>query len=287
MEKAQIGVIGGSGLYHMESLRNAQSTTVTTPFGDPSDQYVIGQIGEKTVAFLPRHGQGHNLLPTELNFRANIYGFKKLGIEKIISISAVGSLKKEIAPLDIVIPHQFFDRTTKRPQTFFGDGIVAHISFAHPICLDLAAILYNTAKKTDLNVHRGGTYLNMEGPAFSTQSESFAYRQWGMDIIGMTNLYEAKLAREAEICYATIAMVTDYDCWHPQHDKVTVDMIIKNMIKNTANVKIILEKAIPRIPLERHCPCQNALKDAIITDKKYIPKKTREKLNLIIGKYLN
>lgn len=286
MQKARIGIIGGSGLYKIEGLKGVKSVSITTPFGKPSGKYTIGKLADKTVAFLPRHDIGHRILPTELNYRANIYGFKKLGVERIIAVSAVGSLKEEIAPLDIVIPHQFFDRTTKRPSTFFGDGIVAHIAFAEPICIDLSNILYESAKKIGANVHRGGTYINMEGPAFSTMSESNVYRQWGMDIIGMTNLVEAKLAREAEICYATLALVTDYDCWHPEHDKVTVEMIIQNLTKNTNNAKKIIELAIPQIPLHRKCKCKDALKDAIITDRKIIPRSIIKKLKPIIGKYI-
>jgi 5'-methylthioadenosine phosphorylase len=287
MQKAQIGIIGGSGLYNIEGIKNIKSVNVTTPFGRPSSKYIIGQLGQRTVAFLPRHDVGHRLLPSELNYRANIFGFKKLGVEQIIAISAVGSLKEEIAPLDIVIPHQFFDRTTHRHQTFFGEGVVAHIPFAHPICMDLAEVLHKAAKKTEINIHWGGTYLNMEGPAFSTKAESEVYRQWGMDIIGMTNLAEAKLAREAEICYATIALVTDYDCWHPSHETVTVDMVVKNLLKNVTNAKKILELALPHIPLERKCKCKDALKYAFATDKKIIPEKIRKKLNLIIGKHIS
>lgn len=286
MQKAQIGIIGGSGLYKIEGLKLIKNISITTPFGKPSSKYIIGQLGGKTIAFLPRHDIGHRLLPTELNYRANIYGFKKLGIEQIIAISAVGSLKEGIKPLDIVIPHQFFDRTTKRQSTFFGDGIVAHIAFSDPICINLAKILYESSKKIGVNTHWGGTYLNMEGPAFSTKSESNVYRQWGMDIIGMTNLVEAKLAREAEICYATLALVTDYDCWHPEHDSVTVEIIIQNLIKNTDNAKKIIEIAIPQIPSQRICKCKDALKDAIITDRKIIPSSTKKRLKPIIGKYI-
>lgn len=286
MQQAQIGIIGGSGLYKLTGIKKVKSVSVTTPFGKPSSKYIIGRFGEKIVAFLPRHDVGHKLMPSELNFRANIYGFKKLGVEQIIAVSAVGSLKEEIAPLDIVIPHQFFDRTTHRASTFFGEGIVAHISFAHPICLELAKILYDSAKKTGVNVHWGGTYLNMEGPAFSTISESDVYRQWGMDIIGMTNLCEAKLAKEAEICYATLALVTDYDCWHPKHDSVSVEMVIQNLTKNVNHAKKILELSIPKISPERTCKCREALKHAIITDKNAVPEKTKKKLKLIIGKYI-
>lgn len=286
MQKVEIGIIGGSGLYKIEGLKNIKCISINTPFGKPSSQYVIGLLGGKTVAFLPRHDVGHKILPTELNYRANIYGFKKLGVERIIAVSAVGSLKENIAPLDIVIPHQFFDRTTKRSSTFFGDGIVAHVAFANPICIDLAQILHEAVTKTGIKVHWGGTYLNMEGPAFSTKAESMVYRQWGMDIIGMTNLAEAKLAREAEICYATIALVTDYDCWYPEHDSVTVEMVIQNLVKNSENAKKIIETALSKIPHNRTCKCEDALKDAIVTDRKTIPKKTKDNLKLIIGKYI-
>lgn len=283
---AQIGIIGGSGLYKIEGMKDVKFISINTPFGKPSDRYIIGKLMGKTIAFLPRHGIGHRILPTEINYRANIYGFKKLGVERIIAVSAVGSLKEEIAPLDIVIPHQFFDRTTKRPVSFFGEGIAGHISFANPICIDLAGILYESTKKLGLKVHWGGTYLCMEGPQFSTKAESNVYRQWGMDIIGMTNLAEAKLAREAEICYATLALVTDYDCWHPEYDSVTVEIIIQNLINNTENAKKIIELAITQIPPERKCKCKDALKDAIITDKKLIPKGTLKKLRPIIGRYI-
>lgn len=285
MQKAQVGIIGGSGLYNIEGIKNVKTVAVTTPFGKPSSKYIIGRYGAKDVAFLPRHDVGHKLLPSELNYRANIYGFKKLGVEQIIAISAVGSLREEIAPLDIVIPHQFFDRTSMRHSTFFGEGIVGHVGFAHPICMDLANILYEAAKTLGVNVHWGGTYLNMEGPAFSTIAESNVYRQWGMDIIGMTNLVEAKLAREAEICYATIALVTDYDCWHPKHEIVTVDMVVHNLLKNVSNAKKILELSLPEIKAERACKCKDALKHAIATDKKVIPEKTKQKLKILFGKY--
>jgi 5'-methylthioadenosine phosphorylase len=286
MKKVQIGIIGGSGLYKLDGIKNVKNVTVTTPFGKPSSKYIVGKLGDKTVAFLPRHDIGHKLLPSELNYRANIYGFKKLGVEQIIAVSAVGSLKEEIEPMHIVIPHQFFDRSTHRHQTFFGEGVVAHIPFANPICMDLAEVLYKAAKKTDANVHWGGTYLNMEGPAFSTKAESEVYRQWGMDIIGMTNLAEAKLAREAEICYSTIALVTDYDCWHPSHETVTVDMVTKSLLKNVETAKKILEIALPYLSSERKCKCGDALKYAFATEKKLIPAKTRKKLKLIIGKHV-
>lgn len=286
MNKPEIGIIGGSGLYKIEGLENLKTVSVSTPFGKPSDNYIIGRLSGKTVAFLPRHGTGHSILPTELNYRANIYGFKKLGVNRIIAVSAVGSLKEEIAPMDIVIPHQFFDRTSKRTCTFLGKGIVGHIGFDKPVCMDLAEILHKAAKNTGAKIHWGGTYLNMEGPQFSTKAESFLYRHWGMDIIGMTNLCEAKLAREAELCYTTLGLVTDYDCWHPQHDSVTLEMIINYLTKNVTTAQKILKQALSLIPEQRTCMCQDALKDAIITNKKLIPRKTRKNLDLIIGKYL-
>ena len=286
MPKPTIGVIGGSGLYKMDALKNKKSVSITTPFGKPSDQYIIGTLNDKTIAFLPRHGKGHRLLPSELNYRANIYGFKKLGVTRLLSVSAVGSLKEEIAPMDVVIPHQFYDRTSKRKCTFFGKGIVAHISYAHPICMDLAETIYQSASSLNKRAHWGGTYLNMEGPQFSTQAESNVYRQWGMDIIGMTNLCEAKLAREAEICYATLSLVTDYDCWHPQHNNVTAEMIINNLIHNVKNAQQIIIQTISLITKKCKCSCRHALKDAIVTDSKLVPKKTKKDLNLIIGKYL-
>jgi len=286
MQEAKIGIIGGSGLYKLDWLAKGKPVSVTTPFGKPSDKYILGHLEGIPVAFLPRHGIGHRVLPTEVNYQANIFGFKKLGVEKIIAISAVGSLKEEIAPMDVVIPHQFFDRTTKRAATFFGNGIVGHVSFANPFCMDMAGILRDAAKKTGANVHWGGTYLNMEGPAFSTRSESEVYRQWGMDIIGMTNIGEAKLAREAEMCYATAAFVTDYDCWHSSHESVTVDMVMSNLAKNSQTANKLLELAIPVLIKERDCTCKDALKHAIVTDRKIIPAKIKKQLKLIFGKYI-
>jgi 5'-methylthioadenosine phosphorylase len=261
-------------------------TEVETPWGKPSDPYVVGQLSGREVAFLSRHGRGHRLSPTELNFRANIWGFKTLGVEWIISLSAVGSLKEEHKPLDFVIPDQFFDRTRHRADTFFGDGLVAHISFADPVCDELAEILFRAAKKAGVNVKKGGTYLNMEGPQFSTKAESNVYRSWGMDVIGMTNLTEAKLAREAEICYATVAMVTDYDCWHPDHDAVTVEDIIANLTKNAENAQKTVAEAVALIPETNACKASSALKHAIISDRSMVPAATREKLSLITRKYL-
>ncbi|MBN1548260.1 MAG: S-methyl-5'-thioadenosine phosphorylase [Syntrophaceae bacterium] len=286
MSDVKIGVIGGSGLYEMETLTDVQRMKIETPFGDPSDEYILGTLEGIRVAFLPRHGRGHRISPSELNFRANIYGFKKLGVEHIISVTAVGSLKEHIHPLDIVVPDQFFDRTRQRVSTFFGDGLVAHIAFADPVCPDLSELIYQTALAQGATVHKGGTYLCMEGPAFSTRAESNVYRQWGMDIIGMTNLQEAKLAREAEICYATMAMVTDYDCWHEEEEDVSVEAIIQNLMKNAALAKQVIQALVPKIRGERPCVCSNALQYALITDRRMIPEATKAKLDVIVGKYL-
>ncbi|HEY7304324.1 MAG TPA: S-methyl-5'-thioadenosine phosphorylase [Bryobacteraceae bacterium] len=284
-QRAQIGIIGGSGLYSMPGFHALDEVRLTTPFGDPSDAYMIGDLEGKTVAFLARHGRGHRISPSELNFRANVFGLKMLGVERILSLSAVGSLKQEHAPLDFVIPDQFFDRTKGRASTFFGNGIVAHISFADPVCPQLAPLAHGCASKIGIHSKLGGTYLCMEGPAFSTRAESNLYRSWGMDVIGMTNLTEAKLAREAEICYATIAMVTDYDCWHEDHDAVTVNEIIQNLTKNAENACKLVREVVQRIPTERTCKCGSALRHAIITDRASIPAETRQKLELLIGKY--
>ncbi|MFH1478848.1 MAG: S-methyl-5'-thioadenosine phosphorylase [Candidatus Omnitrophota bacterium] len=282
---AKIGIIGGSGLYNIDGLNNIKEVKVDTPFGDPSDSYITGSLEGIDVAFLPRHGKGHRILPTELNYRANIYGFKKLGVEKIVSISAVGSFKKELKPLDIVLPDQFVDRTNQaRKTTFFGEGIVGHISFADPVCKDLKDMIYETTKELKLTTHPKGTYLNMEGPAFSTRGESLLYKSWGLDIIGMTNMPEARLAREAEICYSTVAFVTDYDCWHDE--VVTIDMVIANLTKNVENAKKLIKKLAPKLSKERTCSCKDTLKYAIITDRKLIPEKTKKKLDIIIGKYI-
>ncbi len=282
----RIGVIGGSGVYDIEELQNRRSEKISTPFGEPSDEFIIGELAGKEVVFLARHGRGHKILPSELNYRANIFGMKKLGVERIISVGAVGSLKEEIKPLNMVIPDQFVDRTNQaRKTTFFGEGIAAHISFADPVCPELCGVLYEAGKKSGATIHRGGTYLNMEGPAFSTRAESSLYRSWGMDIIGMTNMPEAKLAKEAEICFATLAMTTDYDCWHTSED-VTVDMIVQNLMKNAKTAKNILKDAISAMPDKRSCSCGTSLKDAIITAKDAIPASTKKKLSIIIGKYL-
>ncbi len=283
---AEIGVIGGSGLYSMPGFEAQQEVFLTTPWGPPSDPYVVGTLAGKKVAFLARHGKGHRIAPSELNFRANIYGFKCLGVERIVSLSAVGSLKEEHKPLDFVIPDQFFDRTRNRVSTFFGDGLVAHISFSHPICPQLASVVYNACRDSGVVAKQGGTYLCMEGPAFSTVAESNVYRSWGMDVIGMTNLQEAKLAREAEICYVTVAMVTDYDCWHPEHDAVTVNQIIATLVKNAENACKVVAATIAAMPEKRECKCGSALSHALITDKKAVPDGTRKKLELIVGKYL-
>ncbi|MCK5595332.1 S-methyl-5'-thioadenosine phosphorylase [bacterium] len=284
---AKIGIIGGSGLYDMEGLENVEEIEVNTPFGKPSDKYITGTLSGKEVVFLPRHGRGHKLSPSEINYCANIYGMKKLGVEWIISVGAVGSLKADIHPLDIVIPDQFFDRTNQgRRCTFFGDGIVAHVSFANPVCLDLSRMLYEIGKGIGLTVHKGGTYLNMEGPAFSTKAESFFYRKMGFDVIGMTNLLEAKLAREAEICYGAMAMVTDYDCWHETEDDVSLELVLQYMNKNSENAKKIIKEVVKEIPSERKCECANALANAIITDRSIISQQAKDKLRIITGKYL-
>ncbi len=281
-----IGIIGGSGLYDMAELTDREERTVDTPFGAPSAPYVIGSLRGKRVAFLARHGAGHRLLPTELNFRANIFGFKLLGVEYLLSASAVGSLKEEYKPLDLVIPDQFFDRTKGRVSTFFGDGLVAHVGFAHPFCKPLSRLAFESARGAGASVHEGGTYVCMEGPQFSTLSESRLYRSWGMDIIGMTNLQEAKLAREAEMCYSTIALVTDYDCWHPEHDQVTVEMIIGNLTQNARMAQQVIASAVEGLPFERTCECASALKYAIITRPDAIPAEAKAKLEPLVGKYL-
>ena len=288
MEQVKIGIIGGSGLYQMPELENVRELEVETPFGAPSDAFIIGELENVTVAFLPRHARGHKLLPTELPFRANIYAMKLLGIEYILSVSAVGSLQEKYAPTDMVIPDQFFDRTRARAEesTFFGEGIVGHITFSHPVCDELGDILEAACKTVDVKVHRGGTYLCMEGPAFSTKAESNVYRQWGMDIIGMTNLQEAKLAREAEIAYATLALVTDYDCWHESHDSVSVEMVVEYLHKNVRNAQLILKDAVKRVNA-KETPNQyaGATKNAIFTAPEFWNPETAKKLAAIIGKY--
>ncbi len=286
-EQTSIGVIGGSGLYEMEGLEQIERITVDTPFGAPSDEYVTGVLNGVRMVFLPRHGRGHRLLPSEVNYRANIYGMKKLGVQRIISVSAVGSLKEAIAPGHIVIPDQFFDRTKGvRKDTFFGDGIVAHAGFADPVCHELSDLLYQAAGTAGATVHKGGTYVCMEGPAFSTRAESFSYLGMGASVIGMTNLTEAKLAREAEICYGIIALSTDYDCWHEHHDDVTVEAIIQIIHQNVAMAKNIIRHAVAGLTGERGCACGSAMQYAIITDRSVIPAETRQKLEPIVGKYL-
>jgi len=282
----QIGIIGGSGLYDMADLTDREERRVETPFGEPSAPYVTGTLRGRRVAFLARHGQGHRLSPSELNYRANIFGFKTLGVEYILSASAVGSLKEEYRPMDLLIPDQFFDRTKGRVSTFFGEGLVAHVGFAHPFCSPLSSIALTAAQDSGARVHQGGTYVCMEGPQFSTLAESKLYRTWGMDVIGMTNLQEAKLAREAEICYTTIALITDYDCWHPDHDQVTVDMIIANLTQNARTAQQVIASAVALLPFERTCECATALKHALITRPEAIPPSTRQKLAPIVGKYL-
>ena len=283
----RIGIIGGSGLYEIEGIKNVKKVSVTTPFGKPSGKFVLGMLEGKEVVFVPRHDVGHRITPSHINYRANIFGMKKLGVERIISVTACGSLKEELRPMDFVAVDQFVDRTNyARDMSFFSEGIVAHIEFSHPVCEELRSLLYNAGKSLNLSIHNGGTYINMEGPAFSTLAESNLYRSWGMDVIGMTNFAEAKLAREAEICYATLAAVTDYDCWHPQHESVTIDMIIQNLNKNVKNAKRILCAVIKNLKPERNCNCKDTLKYAIITDRKVIPAKVKKDLEIIIGKYI-
>ena len=284
--QAEIGIIGGSGLYHMPGLTNVKEVRVATPFGRPSDAYVLGELEGRHVAFLARHGRGHVLLPSEIPFRANIYGLKKLGVERIISVSAVGSLREDFKPLEMVIPSQFFDRTQGRESTFFGGGLVAHIGFADPVCAVVQDTLAVACVHSGVSYYRGGTYVCMEGPAFSTKAESNTYRVWGMDLIGMTNLQEAKLAREAEICYATLAMVTDYDCWHPGHDAVTVNQVIEYLNRNVENAQKIIRATVRELPRERNCKCGSALAHAILTDRSKISPAARKKLDLLVGKYL-
>jgi len=284
----KIAIIGGSGLYNIEGIKEVKKVSLNTPFGKPSDKIIIGKLQGKEIAFLPRHGIGHRINPSCINYRANLYALKKLGVERIISVSACGSLKEEIKPQDFVIPFQFVDRTNQaRKMTFFEDGIVVHISFAEPVCIKLANLLAEVIKKLNIRLHQGGTYLNMEGPAFSTRAESELYRSWGMDIIGMTNMAEAKLAREAEICYVTLAAVTDYDCWYEPEKPVTAQMVVENLRKNIENAQRIIKEIIPYIGEERTCACKDALKDAIVTPKRFIPKRTKKILYPIIGKYLN
>jgi len=285
-EAISIGIIGGSGLYDMAELTDREERKVSTPFGDPSDPYIVGTLRGKRVAFLARHGVGHRYTPTELNYRANIFGMKTLGVQYILSASAVGSLQERYVPQHLVIPDQFFDRTKGRASTFFGNGLVAHVAFAHPVCGRLGKVAHDACTKVGATVHKGGTYVCMEGPQFSTLAESKLYRSWGMDIIGMTNLQEAKLAREAEICYATIALVTDYDCWHPEHDSVTVDMIIQNLVANAKTAQQVIATAVEQLPYDRGCECANALQHAILTRPDAVPAKVKHDLAPIIAKYV-
>jgi len=282
----RIGIIGGSGLYQMEGLSDVVERDIDTPFGKPSDSYRIGHLEGRNVVFLARHNRDHTILPSELNFRANIYGFKKLGVEWILSASAVGSLREDLRPLDIVLPTQFYDRTRTRISTFFGNGIVAHVSFADPVCNQLGDIIHSAGETAGVKIKRGGTYVCMEGPQFSTKAESYTYRSWGMDLIGMTNLQEAKLAREAEICYSTIALVTDYDCWHPAHDAVTVAEVVENLHRNSENAQKIIRSAVRRLPVDRTCKCKDALQNAIMTDLKKAPPETLKSLGVILERYI-
>ncbi len=287
MDPVKFAVIGGSGVYQIEGLQDVEELWVDTPFGKPSDALILGTLKGQRIAFLPRPGRGHRLLPREVPARANIFALKELGVERLISITAVGSMREDFAPLHIVIPDQIFDRTKGRDSTFFGDGLVAHISFADPFCPELNRVLFAAAQTVGAQVHQGGTLMVIEGPAFSTKAESRIYRQWGVDIIGMTALPEAKLAREAEICYSAVAMVTDYDVWHESHESVTVEMVVQNLLRNAEMGKAILRTAVPEIPAERsECPCHSALKDALITDPSVVPAETRQKLDPLIGKYM-
>ena len=286
MPEAKVGVIGGTGLYEIEGLGEIEEVKVKTPFGEPSDAIVIGTLEGKRVAFLPRHGKGHRIMPTELPARANIYALKSLGVEWVISVSAVGSLKEEVCPLDLVVPDQVIDRTRGRASTFFGGGVVAHIPFESPFCPVLSQVLYSEAQKVGATVHAGGTLIAMEGPQFSTRAESYLYRSWGASIIGMTALPEAKLAREAELCYATLASVTDYDCWHDAHDSVTIEMVISNLQKNADTARAIIPRVVAALPGERHCACATALQNAIVTAPEAIPARVKKELDLLLGRYL-
>lgn len=284
--QAQIGIVGGSGLYQMDGLTDVERVSLETPFGWPSAKYVVGTLEGKRVAFLARHGKGHRIPPSELNFRANLFGFKLLGVEYILSASAVGSLKEDIPPLDIVIPDQFIDRTRGRISTFFSTGLVAHVAFAQPFCSILSEHLYQAGAATDAKIHRGGTYLCIEGPQFSTLAESNLYRSWGCDVIGMTNLQEAKLAREAEICYSTMALVTDYDCWHESEEAVTVDAVIANLTKNAETARNMIRETVKKLPFERTCECATALRYALITQPDHISPAMQRELEPLVGKYL-
>jgi 5'-methylthioadenosine phosphorylase len=286
MSSGVLGVIGGSGLYALEGLTELGEVRLATPFGAPSDSYVVGELAGTKLVFLPRHGRGHRIAPTEINSRANVWGLKALGVTRVLSVSAVGSLREDIAPGDFVAVDQFIDRTRHRPDTFFGDGVVAHVLFADPTCAELRRVLAEAARSAGARVHEGGTYVNMEGPQFSTRAESRLYRSWGADVIGMTNLQEARLAREAELCYATLAMATDFDCWHAVEGDVTVEAILAVMARNVALAKAAIGALVPRLPAERRCACQDALRYAILTDPKGIPPEARDRLGLLIGRHL-
>ena len=286
MAEKVVGVIGGSGLYDIEGLSNLEEKVVSTPFGDPSDALITGTLGGVKMVFLPRHGRGHRLLPSEINYRANIYAMKRLGVTQIISVSAVGSMKEEIAPGDLVVVDQFIDRTKARVSTFLGNGVAGHIEFADPVCAELSSVLFDAASATEAKVHRGGAYVCIEGPQFSTRAESLTYRTWGVSVIGMTNIPEAKLAREAEICYATLALSTDYDCWHEEEESVTIEMILETMKKNVVVAKDVIKKIVDKVPVERECRCGSAMQYAVLTKKDQIPEKTKNNLDIIIGRYL-
>jgi 5'-methylthioadenosine phosphorylase len=285
-EHARIGMIGGSGLYEMEGFTDVHQVEIETPFGSPSDELVVGTLEGQSVVFLPRHSRGHRILPHELNYRANVFAMKKLGVEWILSVSAVGSLKQEYEPLHMVVPDQFVDRTLQRRSTFFGRGLVAHVAFAQPFCPNLSKAMAAACEEAGATYHVGGTYVCIEGPHFSTRAESELYRSWGMDIIGMTNLQEARLAREAEICYSTLAMVTDYDCWHPEHDSVTADQIVANLGRNAHTAKAVLRAAVRRLPIERRCECESALRNALVTAPDLVPGVIKRELEPIIGRYM-
>jgi len=285
-ERAEIGIIGGSGLYQMEGFTEGREISVETPFGPPSDSLMVGSLEGRRVAFLPRHGRGHRILPHELNFRANVFAMKKLGVEWILSVSAVGSLKERYEPLHVVVPDQFIDRTRQRQSTFFGRGLVAHVAFAHPLCRNLSRVMAEACAEAGATHHVGGTYVCMEGPQFSTLAESELYRSWGADLIGMTNLQEAKLAREAEICFATLAMVTDYDCWHPDHDAVTAEQILGVLGKNAETARKVLRAAVRRLPIPRDCECASALKYALVTAPDLVPEAVKRELEPVVGRYL-
>ena len=286
-DSVSIGIIGGSGLYSMPGLSGVREVRVKTPFGDPSDALVVGTLEGKRVAFLARHGRGHRILPGEINFRANIYALKSLGAERIISVSAVGSLKEDLKPLDFLVPDQFFDRTKQRVCTFFGSGLVAHVSFDKPVCGELSRVLGDACDLAGVTVHRGGTYVCIEGPQFSTLAEAHVHRQLRFDVIGMTNVTEAKLAREAELCYATVAMITDYDCWHPEHESVTGAQIIENLSRNVESAQRVIREAVRAVPAARACKCGSALRHALITDPKLVPAATKRRLALLVGKYVS